>query len=216
MNDEVTKKHGGKRVGAGRKSGFGQHSEETTVIRVPVSQKPLIVDFIAAYADRKRLGQSDTNEATTQPFIATPISLNPSLTRIPIFEGKVNAGQSRFASAAQDYEMKDLDLNEFLVTDPPATFIVQLDRDADSMIDAGILPGSWVIVNKALAPKAKSKDIVLAIVNGEYMIKRLYKRGSIVRLLSENKAKAYPPIEFSDGQELVIWGVVQHGINSFS
>lgn len=145
-----------------------------------------------------------------------PISLTPSVVLIPFFEGKVRAGQSRFASAAQDYEMKELDLNELLVTDPPATFIVQVAKDCDSMVDAGIFPGSKLIVNKALGPKAKSSNIVVAIVDGEFVVKRLYKRLKTVRLLSENKAKAYPPIEFSEGQELVIWGVVQHVINSFT
>lgn len=43
------------------------------------------------------------------------------------------------------------------------------------------------------------------------MVKRLYKRGSVVKLLSENAA--YPPIQFSEGQELVIWGVVTHVIS---
>lgn len=143
-----------------------------------------------------------------------PIRTNPTRLSILLFDGKVRAGQSRFASAAQDYEMKELDLNEYLVTDPPATFMVQVDND--SMIDAGILPGSKLLVNKALGPKAKSSNIVVAIVDGEFVVKRLYKRGKVVRLLSENKLKNYPPIEFSEGQELVIWGVVQHVINSFT
>lgn len=145
---------------------------------------------------------------------AFPVKLNPSHVLIPMFDGKVRAGQSRFASAAQDYEMKELDLNEYLVTDPPATFMVVAEND--SMIDAGILPGSKLLVNKALGPKARSSNIVVAIVDNEFVVKRLYKRGKVVRLLSENKAKAYPPIEFSEGQELIIWGVVQHVISSFT
>jgi DNA polymerase V len=145
-----------------------------------------------------------------------PISLNPSVVLIPYYEGKVRAGQSRFVSAAQDYEMKELDLNELLVSDPPATFMVKVARDADSMVDVGIYPNSKLIVNRALGPKAKSSDIVVAIVDGEFVVKRLYKRFKIVRLLSENKVKAYPPIEFTEEQELVIWGVVQHVINSFT
>lgn len=145
-----------------------------------------------------------------------PLSQNPSVILVPFYEGKVRAGQSRFASAAQDYEMKELDLNQLLVTDPPATFVVQVAKDCDSMIDAGIFPGSKLIVNKALGPKAKSSNIVVAIVDGEFVVKRLYKRLKTVRLLSENKSKGYPPIEFTEGQELVIWGVVEHVINTFT
>lgn len=143
-----------------------------------------------------------------------PASVNPKKLLLPVFEGKVRAGQSRFPSAAQDYVMKELDLNEKYVTDPPATFMVQVD--SDSMIDIGIYPGSMLIVDKALAPKAKSSNIVIAIVDSEFVVKRLYKRGGVVRLLSENKSKAYPPIEFGEGQELIIWGVVKHVINSLS
>lgn len=146
--------------------------------------------------------------------IIIPVTLNPSVVLLPLCDGKVRAGQSRFPSAAQDYVMKELDLNEEYVTDPPATFLVQ--ATGDSMIDIGIFPGSMLLVNKALAPKAKSNNIVVAIVDGEFIVKRLYKRGVIVRLLSENKAKAYPPIEFTEGQELVIWGVVKHVISSFA
>ncbi|MFD0913889.1 LexA family protein [Methylophilus luteus] len=145
-----------------------------------------------------------------------PVSQNPSVVLIPFFEGKVRAGQSRFASAAQDYEMKELDLNQLLITDPPATFIIRVATDCDSMIDVGIYPGAKLIVNRALGSKAKSSNIVIAVVDGEFVVKRLYKRFKIVRLLSENKAKAYPPIEFKDGEELMIWGVVQHVITSFT
>jgi DNA polymerase V len=50
----------------------------------------------------------------------------------------------------------------------------------------------------------------LAIIDEEFTVKRLHKRNGIVRLLSENSA--YEPIEFKDGQELRIWGVVTCGL----
>ena len=134
-------------------------------------------------------------------------SLNPSVVLRPVYSGKVSAGQSRFPSAAQDYVMKELDLNERYITNPPATFMMPVT--GDSMINVGIYPGSMLIVNKALKPK--STDIVVAIIEDEFMVKRLYKRGKVVRLLSENAA--YAPIEFKEGQELVIWGVVEYVIN---
>lgn len=55
-----------------------------------------------------------------------PISTNPAVVMLPFFEGKVRSGQSHFVSAAQDYEMKKLDLNELLITNPPATFMVRI------------------------------------------------------------------------------------------
>lgn len=135
----------------------------------------------------------------------------PALTLIslalPIYSAKVSAGQSRFPSPAQDYEQETLDLNERFIKQPAATYFFEVA--GDSMINAGILPGAIAIVNAAKKPKSSS--IVVAAVDGEWMIKRLYKRGNVVKLLSENPA--YPPIEFQEGQELTIFGVVEHVIN---
>lgn len=127
----------------------------------------------------------------------------------PIYSGKVEAGQSRFPSPAQDYELERLDLNKYLNLDSPATYLFRVA--GDSMIDAGILPDAIAVVNAASA--ARSTNIVIASVEGEWMVKRLYRREGVVKLLSENKEAKYPPIEFREGQELVIFGVVKHVIN---
>lgn len=132
----------------------------------------------------------------------TPTPLNR-----PIYENKILAGQSRFPSAAQGYELEDLDLNQRYVTNPPATFFFRVA--GDSMLNAGIYPGSIVIVDRSIKPR--SSHIVVAVVDGEMIVKKLYKRGDTVKLLSENSL--YAPIEFKDGQELVIWGVVKAVIN---
>lgn len=129
----------------------------------------------------------------------------PSFSR-PVYSAKVRAGQSRFPSPAQDYEQEELDLNKRFIKNPPATFFFEVT--GDSMIGVGILPGSTAIVNAAL--KVKSSSIVVVSIDGEWMVKRFYKRGDVVRLLSENDA--YPPIELKEGQELQIFGVVEHVI----
>lgn len=133
--------------------------------------------------------------------------LNPIPLKRPIYEGKILAGQSRFPSAAQGYELEDLDLNLRYVTNPPATFFFRVA--GDSMINAGIFPGSVVIVDRSIKPK--SSHIVVAVVDGEMMVKKLYKRGETIKLLSENPA--YAPIEFKEEQELIVWGVVKAVIN---
>jgi DNA polymerase V len=142
---------------------------------------------------------------TTSPI--TLATLSPSVILCPIYSGKVSAGQSRFPSPAQDYEQKTLDLNQRFVSNPPATFFFEVT--GDSMIGAGIFAGATLIVNRSIKPK--SSNIVIADVDGEWMVKRLYKRGNIIRLLSENPA--YPPIEFTEGQELIIFGVVTYVIH---
>ena len=131
----------------------------------------------------------------------------PSVVLRPIYSGKVCAGQSRFPSPAQDYEQKTLDLNQRFISNPPATFFFEVA--GDSMIEAGIFPGATLVVNRSVKPK--SSNVVIVDVDGEWMVKRLYKRGSTVRLLSANPA--YAPIEFTEGQELVIFGVVTYVIH---
>ncbi len=122
--------------------------------------------------------------------------------------------QPRFTSAAQGYEGKALNLNAILIKDPPATFVITVE--VDNMVDAGIRLGSKVLVNRARASKAKSGDIVLAVVEQEFVLSYLQKRGKTVRLLSGNKAMDYLPIELTEGMELIIWGVVEYGINKYS
>lgn len=131
----------------------------------------------------------------------------PRVLPLPIYSGRVAAGQSRFPSPAQDYELETLDLNQRFVSNPAATYFFQVK--GDSMKDAGINDGATAVVNASLKPK--SSNIVVAAVEGEWLIKRLYKRGNVVKLLSDNPA--YPPIEFKEGQELIIFGVVEHVIN---
>jgi DNA polymerase V len=121
--------------------------------------------------------------------------------------------QPRFTSAAQGYEGKALNLNTILIKDAPATFVFQID--VDNMVDIGIFPGTKVLVNRAKSSKAKTGDIVLAVVDHEFVISEFYKRGKTIRLLSGNKAMDYLPIEITEGQELTIWGVVEHGINNY-
>lgn len=141
------------------------------------------------------------------------VGINPTVISLPIYSGKVSAGQSRFPSPAQDYEQQELDLNKYLISNPPATFFYRVGNSCDSMIDIGILPNALLIVDRSINPK--SSHIVLAEVEGELMVKRLYKRRNSVELRSENKEKNYAPISFSDGQELVVLGVVKFNVNAF-
>ena len=136
-------------------------------------------------------------------------SLDPTPNSRPIYDGKILAGQSRFPSAAQGYELADLDLNQHYVTNPPATFFFKVS--GDSMVNAGIQPGAIVVVDRSIKPK--SGAVVVAVVDGEMIVKKLYKRGETVKLLSENPA--YAPIELQEGQELIIWGVVKAAINEY-
>lgn len=139
-------------------------------------------------------------------------SLMPEASARPIYSWKIIAGETTgFKSPAQDYEQEELDLNKRYVVNKPATFFFTVGKDYDSMMDAGIFPGGTVIVDCSLKPKHNA--IVVAAVDDEWMVKRLYKRSEKIKLLSENKEKDYPPIEFHDGRELLIFGIARTAIN---
>lgn len=208
--------YGGKRPGSGRKTPTSPYGEPTEVIRVPKSALPEVVDYLEAVKRiRKRGGIENMPEMirpADQPSLVMRPSLIPEASARPIYSWKIVAGETTgFKSPAQDYEQEELDLNKRYVVNKPATFFFQVGKHYDSMVDAGIQPGSVIIVDCSLKPKHTS--IVVAAVDDEWVVKRLYKRSDKIKLLSENKEKSYPPIEFNDGQELLIFGVARTAIN---
>ena len=129
--------------------------------------------------------------------MTTPVAL-------PLFAHPVQAG---FPSPADDYICDTLDLNEHLIPHREATFFVR--AKGQSMIGANIHDGDLLVVDRSLNPTHRA--VVIAVVDGEFTVKRLYKRGGRVRLLAENPD--YAPIEVADGQELQVWGVVTNVIH---
>lgn len=118
---------------------------------------------------------------------------------IPLAAGKVSAG---FPSPASDYEDKRLDINDYLVRNAVSTFFFPVQ--GDSMQGAEIFDGDILVVDKSVEPQ--HGHIVVAFVDGERLVKRLYKRGGRVALVAENPV--YPAIEISGEMEMVVWGVV--------
>lgn len=107
-----------------------------------------------------------------------------------------------FPSPAEDHQVERIELMAQLVKHPQATFYVRIQ--GDSMRDAGILDGSVVLVDKAIKPR--HGQIVIAVVDGDFTCKRLYQRGTSIRLKAENPA--YPDIVPKEAQTLEVWGVV--------
>lgn len=124
--------------------------------------------------------------------------LTPGSIKFPIrMLGTVEAG---FPSPAEEELADTMSLDDLLIQNHEATFLLRVS--GDSMIEAGIMPGDMVIVNKGQTPK--SGDIVIAEVDGEWTMKYLRKRGDVVALIPAN-AK-YKPIKPKN--ELKIAGVV--------
>ena len=122
----------------------------------------------------------------------------------PMFIDSVSAG---FPSPATDYMENKLDLNEYLIKHPAATFIVK--AKGPSMTDAGILSGDLLIVDRSIDPK--SNNIVIASIFGDLTVKKLKKKEKSLFLLSANSD--YPSIEVKEEMECFIWGVVTYIIH---
>ena len=122
----------------------------------------------------------------------------------PVFLDSVSAG---FPSPATDYMENKLDLNEYLIKNPTATFIVR--ARGLSMTDAGILSGDLLIVDRSIV--FKNNDIVIASIFGDLTVKELQKKENSLFLLSANSN--YPSIEVKEEMECSIWGVVTYIIH---
>ncbi|AYK03063.1 Peptidase S24 family protein [Legionella sainthelensi] len=119
--------------------------------------------------------------------------------QLPIFSSKVQAG---FPSPADDYIEGYLDLNTKFIKHPSATFVVQ--AIGESMVDAGIFSGDWLLVDRSIEPS--DGRIVIAAINGELTVKRLFKKTGKVQLLPANPQ--FKPIDITEESDMVIWGVV--------
>lgn len=123
---------------------------------------------------------------------------------LPLFLARVQAG---FPSPADDYVDKKLDLNEFLVEHPAATFFVRVS--GDSMQDAGVADGDVLVVDRAIEPR--HGRIVIASVNAELTVKRIREQNGRLFLAPENPD--YAPTEITEDTDFEVWGVVTYVIH---
>tara|TARA_B100001750_G_C14961611_1_gene328568 strand:+ start:75 stop:503 length:429 start_codon:yes stop_codon:yes gene_type:complete len=114
-----------------------------------------------------------------------------------------------FPSPADDHMDISLDLNEYLIKHPSATFYIYVK--GDSMINDGLYSGDIMIVDRSLSPK--SKDVVIAVLDGEFTVKRIYKKNNQIYLVPSNKK--YQSIAITKDMDFQIWGVVTHTIHHF-
>ena len=123
---------------------------------------------------------------------------------IPFYQSNVPAG---FPSPAENFMDLDLNLQDYLVQNPSATFCVRVT--GDSMQNAGIFSGDVMVVDRSLEPK--NNTIVLAVLDGEFTVKRIQKKGEELFLKPENKD--FKPIKVTEEMNFQVWGVVTHIIH---
>lgn len=134
----------------------------------------------------------------------TPIAIDqaPQSILLPFFSSSVAAG---FPSPADDYIEAGLDLNEYLIKHPSATFLAR--ASGDSMTRAGILDGALLVVDKSITPK--NGHTVIAAINGELTCKILDIEHRLLRAANPS----YPSVSLDEDMDLLIEGVVVHAIN---
>jgi len=116
--------------------------------------------------------------------------------------GLVEAG---FPSAAEEELLDVMDFDEFLIPNKESTYILKVK--GDSMIDAGIRPGDMVVVERKQT--YKTGQIVIAMVDNEYTMKYLRKKGD--KYFLEPANSKYKPIYPSEAfrVEAVVTAVVR-------
>jgi DNA polymerase V len=137
--------------------------------------------------------------------LSTPIPFAKRLSlKLPLVSASVEAG---FPSPADDHMERGIDLNEELIRNPAATFLVRVK--GESMRDAGIHTGDTLIVDKSVTPA--DRQIVVAMIDGEFTVKRFRKVNGKIFLEAANDS--FSPIEVGENQELTIWGSVTYIIH---
>lgn len=188
---------GGKREKAGRKKGTGRYGEETTVMRVPKSRLqeiqmilnfPLKPKAVTPFTKASDVFKADFTTFMPQTMYATTVAAGLPMPTDAYSEGR-------------------LDLNTHLLRNPEATFFVRVS--GESMLHAGIHPGDLLIVDRSLRPT--NGKIIIAVVDGDLTVKRLFKEDKKLLLMPDNPE--YASIEITPDMHFMIWGVVTNVIH---
>lgn len=122
--------------------------------------------------------------------------------------GFETSGDHYSAAGGENME-RGIDLNEQLIRDKAATFLMRVSGDA--MTGAGIFHGDVVIVDRSI--KAVSGKVVIAVLNGEMLIRRFEKNFNKLRLVPETPRLSPIDVDLS-GAEFSVWGVVTYVIHA--
>jgi SOS-response transcriptional repressors (RecA-mediated autopeptidases) len=137
-------------------------------------------------------------------ILDTPVKINSKPLVLDVCSWTVAAG---FPSPAADYTQQRIDLNNHLIRNKDATYLFRVK--GDSMINAGIYENDILLVDRSINPK--HNHIILAQLNNEFTVKKLYRKGGIIKLIAENNI--YPPQLIKKEDDLIAWGVVTYNLH---
>ena len=118
------------------------------------------------------------------------------------------ANATGFGAAADDYMERGIDLNEQLIRNKPATYFFRMKGDA--MQEAGIFDNDVLVVDRSL--KLVTGKIIVAVLNGELLVRRYHKNFSSAFLIPENNR--YKTINLAEFSDFLMWGVVTYTIHA--
>ena len=136
----------------------------------------------------------------------TPVLLSNAPLLALLIPNRVCAG---FPSPAEDLGAQRIDLTQMLIVHAQATYFLR--ASGQSMIEAGIFDNDILVVDRAIKPR--HNHIVVAVVDGDFTVKRLYQRAGRIKLKAANPT--YPDIVPKEGQTIEVWGVVTSSIKQF-
>tara|TARA_B100001778_G_scaffold290309_1_gene259732 strand:+ start:27 stop:458 length:432 start_codon:yes stop_codon:yes gene_type:complete len=120
-----------------------------------------------------------------------------------LIEQGISAG---FPSPADDFKEIRISLDRELVKNEESTFYARVS--GDSMIEAGLDDGDLIVIDRSLNPE--NGKIAVCFIDGEFTVKRMKKEKNKLFLMPQNKK--YKPIEIKEGNELIVWGIVEYVI----
>lgn len=203
MDMDIKKSHGGARPGAGRPKG----DSKMVSFRLPgdmasrLDAKPNKTDFI-----RRSLRRALDAESS----LASVGSIVPAMAvktyTLPYFDTRVVAGFP--VPLDSDERSQDIDLLRMLCPHPEASYLVRVN--GDSMIDAGVISGDIVIVDKSNR-NPTPKEIAVCELNGEFTLKHFIEEDGEGWLVPANPD--YPRFKVTPEDDFSIWGTVTYIIH---
>lgn len=204
MVNDKKNTHGGSRIGAGRPKG----DSKLFTFRCPgdmarsLDEKPNRTKFIRDSIEKSL--KAESRVPTSIGPVTRASSVSPM--HLPYFDVRVRAGFP--VPLDNDERSQDIEILSMLCPHPESSYLIRVI--GDSMIDAGILSGDIVIVDKSNR-NPSPKEIAVCELNGEYTLKHFIEEDGKGWLVPANPA--YPRFQIKSGDDFSIWGTVTYIIH---
>lgn len=197
---------GGRRPGAGRRPIEGVKLDHTILIRITPAQKKTF-SCVGGSAWVRRMLEANGVSLSTLPMMGKP-STQERHVPLPLAQTPEGAGEN---TPISEYDVKDIDLNNYLVDNPEATFLLR--ASTDSMSDLGIYENDMLVVDRSYNPQVN--DIVVMLVDNAFYVRRYCRDDKdAIYLHAENASADYPDMRPEQAHEWKCFGVVRHVIKS--